>query len=194
MLNIGLLAPGAGEYYIGEVASSAEDYYTGRGESAGRWVGSLAAEIGLSGEVAAEDFRSVLAGRDPHTGEQLVHRKSSTGTAGEALDPSQTFDVLQAASYLGVSGQYVRRLLEDGQRYAEQVLADPEADVAPPKKYLHGERSRPTDAGSPRTPGPVPWRVSGAELARFAESRQEKKFRPGYDLTLRPPKSVHLAG
>ena len=49
MLNIGLLAPGAGEYYIGEVASSAEDYYTGRGESAGRWVGSLAQEIGLAG-------------------------------------------------------------------------------------------------------------------------------------------------
>ena len=32
VLNIGLLAPGAGEYYIGEVATSAEDYYTGKGE------------------------------------------------------------------------------------------------------------------------------------------------------------------
>ena len=46
MLNIGLLAPGAGEYYIGQVATSAEDYYTGRGETAGRWVGSLAEEVG----------------------------------------------------------------------------------------------------------------------------------------------------
>ncbi len=40
--------------------------------------------------------------------------------------------------------------------------------------------------------GPVPWRVSGAELVRFEASRQEKKFRPGYDLTLRPPKSVSV--
>jgi len=47
--------PGAGEYYIGEVASSAEDHYTGRGESAGRWVGSLAKEIGLKGEVDPDD-------------------------------------------------------------------------------------------------------------------------------------------
>ena len=75
MLNIGMLAPGAGEYYIGSVASSAEDYYTGHGESAGRWVGSLAEEMGLRGEVDRDDFRAVLAGRDPHTGEQLVtHR------------------------------------------------------------------------------------------------------------------------
>ena len=89
MLNIGLLAPGAGEYYIGEVASSAEDYYTGRGESAGRWVGSLAAEIGLAGEVEAEDFRSVLGGRDPHSGDQLVHRKIATGGGDQVLDPGQ---------------------------------------------------------------------------------------------------------
>jgi len=60
VVSIGLLAP-AGEYYIGEVASSAEAYYTRRGASVGRWVGSRAAEIGLSGGVAAEDCRSVLA-------------------------------------------------------------------------------------------------------------------------------------
>ena len=83
MLNIGLLAPGAGEYYIGEVASSAEDYYTGRGESAGRWVGSLAAEIGLSGEVAPEDFRLVLAGRDPRS-ECRVATSVASSKAGNA--------------------------------------------------------------------------------------------------------------
>ena len=40
MLNIGRLSPGAADYYLGEIASSAEDYYTGRGETPGRWVGS----------------------------------------------------------------------------------------------------------------------------------------------------------
>lgn len=192
MLNIGLLAPGAGEYYIGEVASSAEDYYTGRGESAGRWVGSLAAEIGLSGEVNPDHFRAALAGRDPFSGEQLVHRKATVARSADAVIPSETLDVLQAASFLGVSGQYVRRLLADGQRYAEQLAAGPGADIAPPKKYLVGERLRGGSDVLHAAPGPAPWRISGAELVRFAESRQEKKYRPGYDLTLRPPKSVSV--
>ena len=186
MLNIGLLAPGAGEYYIGEVASSAEDYYTGRGESAGRWVGSLSAEMGLRGAVEPEDFRSVLAGCDPRTGEHLVHRKAPRTSDSLTVDPDQVFDVLQAASALGVSGQYVRRLLQDGDRYSTE-LASRDAAVAPPKHYLVGERR-----GTRGASGPAPWSVSGAELHRFASGRTEKKFRPGYDLTLRPPKSVSV--
>lgn len=190
MLNIGLLAPGAGEYYVGEVASSAEDYYTGRGESVGRWVGSLAEELGLRGEVDPDQFRAVLAGRDPFSGEQLVHRKSAQRDERVLIDPEQTFDVAQAAAVLGVSGRYVRRLLEDGQRYSEQLAAGGEVEVVAPKKYLLGERARDPETSTPL--GSVPWRVSGAELARFEAGRQEKKFRPGYDLTLRPPKSVSV--
>ncbi len=198
MLNIGLLAPGAGEYYIGEVASSAEDYYTGRGESAGRWVGSLAREMGLEGEVDPEQFRAVLAGSDPFSGEQLVHRKTAQRAEGLSVDPEQTVDVLQAAAVLGVSGRYVRRLLEDGERYSDQLAAEADGgagvEVAAPKKYLLGERARDPEPapGQPKPTGPVPWRVPGAELVRFDTGRQEKKFRPGYDLTLRPPKSVSV--
>ena len=50
------LRPGGGEYYVREVASSAEDYYLGRGEAPGRWVGSLATEMGLDGETATHLF------------------------------------------------------------------------------------------------------------------------------------------
>ena len=189
MLNIGLLAPGAGEYYIGEVATSAEDYYTGRGETAGRWVGSLAEEIGLRGEVDPDDFRAVLAGQGPFTGEQLVHRKRSAASETSEIRAERPFDVLQAASALGVSGQYVRRLLQEGERYSEQLaVASDGQEVPAPKHYLIGERSR----GDVKESGPVPWTISGAELQRFAASRTEKKFRPGYDLTLRPPKSVSV--
>ena len=187
MLNIGLLAPGAGEYYIGEVASSAEDYYTGRGESAGRWVGSLAKEIGLKGEVDPDDFRAVLAGRHPHKNEQLVQRKRP-GTPNVFVgDPEQSFDVLQAASVLGVSGQYVRRLLQEGERYETQLRASVGTDVAAPTAHLVGIRV-PVEGQK----GPDEWRLSGSELHRFAASRVDKKFRPGYDLTLRPPKSVSV--
>lgn len=189
MLNIGLLAPGAGEYYIGEVATSAEDYYTGKGETAGRWVGSLAVEIGLRGEVAPDDFRAVLAGLDPFTGEQLVHRKTSASQETAEIRADRSFDVLEAASALGVSGRYVRQLLEEGDRWATQVAgSDAGADVPAPKHYLLGDRVRAVEGRS----GPVPWTVSGAELQRFVASRTEKKFRPGYDLTLRPPKSVSV--
>ena len=176
MLNIGLLAPGAGEYYIGEVASSAEDYYTGRGESAGRWVGSLAAEINLVGEVDPDQFRAVLAGRDPGSGEQLVHRKAPRPAESLTVDADQSFDVLQAASALGVSGQYVRRLLQDGDRYTTDLAAAGDATVAPPKHYLHGERHRTKGEF-----GPVPWSVTGAELRR----RRRRVWRSGPRLLIR---------
>ncbi len=65
VLNIGKLNPGGGEYYIGEIATSAEDYYTGHGEAAGRWVGTLATDLGLVGEVYPKHFRRVLLGQGP---------------------------------------------------------------------------------------------------------------------------------
>src|SRR4051812_10444189 len=77
VLNIGKLSPVATEYYIGEVATSAEDYYSGRGEATGRWVGSLAAELGLSGTVDPEHFRRILQGKHPFTGDYLVTAQGS---------------------------------------------------------------------------------------------------------------------
>lgn len=185
MLNIGLLAPGAGEYYIGEVATSAEDYYTGRGETAGRWVGSLAKEMHLEGAVEPDHFRAVLAGCDPLSGEQLVERSTSPRPTVFVGDPDKSFDVLQTAAFLGVSEQYVRRLLQEGDRFvAEQIESD---EVAPPRAYLVGTR-----VSVPKQKGPDEWRVTGAELQRLVLSRSQRKYRPGFDLTLRPPKSVSV--
>lgn len=75
------------------------------------------------------------------------------------VEPDRPFDVLQAASVLGVSGQYVRRLLQEGDRYLEHLEQSGGTDVAAPKRYLIGERKR----SGPREPGPMPWRVSGVE-------------------------------
>ena len=71
MLSIGKLSLGQEAYYLQEVLDGAEDYYLHAGEAPGRWLGSCADEIGLAGEVSAEDLRSVLAGSDPTTGEPL---------------------------------------------------------------------------------------------------------------------------
>ncbi len=116
VLNIGRLAPGAAEYYIGEVATSAEDYYTGQGESEGRWVGSLAAHFGLHGPVAPDDFRAVLEGRNPQTGEHLVRRagrrQHRPPAAGQpTLFDGDHLDVPQLAARLRLSTRQVRRLL-----------------------------------------------------------------------------------
>jgi TrwC relaxase len=56
MLSIGKLAagPGAGRYYVDQVALGREDYYAGDGEAPGGWIGSGAASLQLSGEVGRD--------------------------------------------------------------------------------------------------------------------------------------------
>jgi conjugative relaxase-like TrwC/TraI family protein len=188
VLNIGKLAPGAADYYLGEVATSAEDYYTGRGESPGRWVGSLAARLGLTGTVDPADFRAVLEGRHPVTGEHLVSGRAASCRARRLPHPSQrslfdddVLDVPRVAARLRVSSRHVRRLLAAGSRAA--------AEGTPVRlgTTLVGKRSRVSGQR-----GPLSWSVPRSEVERFEAERRAVKTRPGYDLTLRPPKSVSV--
>ena len=75
-MSLWKLRVGAEAYYLAQVASGLDDYYSGQGESVGRWVGNAATALGLDGEVSGEDLRAVLAGLAPGTaltpnGEQL---------------------------------------------------------------------------------------------------------------------------
>ncbi len=166
MLNIGKLRPGGAEYYVGEITTSAEDYYLARGEAPGRWVGSLAAEMGLHGEVDPDHFRALLEGRHPLTGEQLLDpprpktRNVSIRPEGEWLTAQE------AAEQLHVSATFVRRLLRKGKLEGEKV------------------RSEAT--------GRLAWRVRRAHVNFYAVSHKPAKRRPGFDHTLRPPKSVSV--
>ena len=67
MMSIGKLAagPGAGRYYIDQVAQGREDYYAGEGEAAGVWMGTGSARLGLFGEVREDGLVRLLEGRDP---------------------------------------------------------------------------------------------------------------------------------
>jgi conjugative relaxase-like TrwC/TraI family protein len=187
-LNIGKLGAGAGEYYVGEVASSAEDYYAGRGEAQGRWVGSLASELGLSGAVEPEHFRRLLGGRHPHTEQVLVRHGATRRSSPQHDDSGPDLETARAASYLGVSRQYVRRLLGEGERYRDRLEQASGEDLVPePSAYLLGTRR---DGGG--RVGSDAWSVPRDELDRFIASRRQARFRPGYDLTLRPPKSVSV--
>lgn len=80
MLSIGKLANGQEAYYLGKVAQGIEDYYAGDGEATGRWTGSGARELGLEGDVTAEELRLMLAGLNPADGEPLRDRPGNSGT------------------------------------------------------------------------------------------------------------------
>ena len=71
MLSIGKLVAGQERYYEQQVARGRDDYYAGRGEAEGRWVGTGAAALGLEGEADGEAFGALIAGRDPSSGEVL---------------------------------------------------------------------------------------------------------------------------
>jgi conjugative relaxase-like TrwC/TraI family protein len=68
VLSLWKLRVGSEAYYLSRVASGLEDYYSGEGEAAGRWVGNAAAALGLTGEVDGEDLQALLAGLAPGTG------------------------------------------------------------------------------------------------------------------------------
>jgi conjugative relaxase-like TrwC/TraI family protein len=65
MLSIGKIALGQHRYYEQQVARGGDDYYSGRAEAPGEWIGSGAEALGLSGQVSAEQFGAVIAGSDP---------------------------------------------------------------------------------------------------------------------------------
>jgi conjugative relaxase-like TrwC/TraI family protein len=66
MLSIGRLGVATGaEYYLETVANSVDDYYLGHGEAPGRWIGATAEQLGLRGEVNADQLRNLLAGFSP---------------------------------------------------------------------------------------------------------------------------------
>ncbi|MFN8215699.1 MAG: MobF family relaxase [Solirubrobacterales bacterium] len=62
------------DYWINAVAEGGEDYYSKPGEAPGYWAGSLAAELGLTGEVDPDAYALILAGEDPGGGGPLVRR------------------------------------------------------------------------------------------------------------------------
>jgi conjugative relaxase-like TrwC/TraI family protein len=62
------LRVGAEAYYLSQVASGLDEYYTGAGEAPGVWVGGGLGSLGLVGEVEPADLRAVLAGLAPGTG------------------------------------------------------------------------------------------------------------------------------
>jgi conjugative relaxase-like TrwC/TraI family protein len=115
-------------YYLEVVANSRDDYYTGRGEAPGVWLGGGTAALGLFGRVDPEDYLSVMYGQRPDAGGRLLERASSRKTLGWDLtfNAPKGLSLLWALGEAGV-GQAIRRA--HGEAVAE-TLAFLENEVA----------------------------------------------------------------
>jgi conjugative relaxase-like TrwC/TraI family protein len=126
VLSIGKIALGQHRYYSQQVAQGRDDYYSGRGEARGEWVGSGSAALGLSGRASSEQFSALIAGHDPRRPE-LRLRSSDRDPRVAALD--LTFSAPKSVSVLAAVGpdELTRELLwahEDALRAARSYLED----------------------------------------------------------------------
>jgi conjugative relaxase-like TrwC/TraI family protein len=69
-LPVKALKAGQEAYWLDQIARNREEYFSGRGESPGRFVGTAAAAAGLEGVASPEQVRAMFQGLDPATGEQ----------------------------------------------------------------------------------------------------------------------------
>jgi conjugative relaxase-like TrwC/TraI family protein len=68
-LPVKALKAGQEAYWLDQIARNREEYFSGRGESPGRFVGSAATAAGLEGIASAEQVRAMFQGLDPASGE-----------------------------------------------------------------------------------------------------------------------------
>ena len=88
MLSVSKLSPGQEAYYERSVAAGIDDYYAGRGESPGIWVGRGATELGLGGIVDEGELGRLISGRHPLTSAELRSHPPKKQITVERIDPA----------------------------------------------------------------------------------------------------------
>jgi conjugative relaxase-like TrwC/TraI family protein len=101
VLSIGKLTVEQSRYYERQVAQGRDDYYSGRGESPGRWTGGGAETLGVSGRVDDDGFMALMEGRDPGTGDRLKRVGGRSKVAAFDL----TFSAPKSVSVLFAIGE-----------------------------------------------------------------------------------------
>jgi conjugative relaxase-like TrwC/TraI family protein len=101
VLSIGKLTIEQSRYYERQVAQGRDDYYSGRGESPGRWTGSGAETLGVAGRVDDDGFMALMDGRDPGSGERLKRVGGRSKVAAFDL----TFSAPKSVSVLFAIGE-----------------------------------------------------------------------------------------
>src|SRR6266540_1155628 len=88
MLSVSKLSPGQEAYYERSAAAGIDDYYAGRGESPGVWVGRGAAELELEGVVEDGELGRLIGGRHPLTSAALRRHAPKRVITVERIDPA----------------------------------------------------------------------------------------------------------
>jgi len=91
-------------YYTATVAAGVEDYYAGRGEAEGRWLGWGSAAAGLAGEADGEQLARLFDARHPRTGEPLGASYRVREGADRVTGWDLTFSAPKSASVLWAIG------------------------------------------------------------------------------------------
>src|SRR6266705_826894 len=130
-LPVKALKVGQESYWLDQIARDREEYFSGRGESPGRFVGSIAEASGLEGVAASERVKvetvervaRKLLGIDPHElyGEHFDHAWQHRGKRvdGRVASFDHCFSSPKSVSLLAAGGgEHVRRELAAGRAEA----------------------------------------------------------------------------
>src|SRR5215210_3391321 len=104
MLSVSKLSPGQEAYYERSVAAGIDDYYAGRGESPGVWVGRGAADLGLDGVVGDGELGRLISGRHPLTSVELRRHAPKKQITVERIDPATGERYLEEQTLKPVAG------------------------------------------------------------------------------------------
>jgi conjugative relaxase-like TrwC/TraI family protein len=140
MLTIGKLGASVDQlaYYEQQVAQGMEDYFSGRGEAPGRWGGTGAGILGITGRVEREPFMLAMHGCDPRTGERLKPEHGRTKVAAFDL----TFSAPKSVSVLFAiaDDQTSNALLEAHRRAVAAAFAYVEREACFTRRGRNGIR------------------------------------------------------
>jgi conjugative relaxase-like TrwC/TraI family protein len=114
-----LTAAQAETYY--EEKYCQDDYYSEKRQVIGQWFGNGAEQLGLSGEVTTEDFRSVLRGFRPASAEVLVHK--ANGYEDRRAGWDATFNAPKSVSIQGLVGDD-HQLIEAHRKSVSRALEE----------------------------------------------------------------------
>jgi conjugative relaxase-like TrwC/TraI family protein len=136
VLSIGKLVAGQERYYQGQIARGLDDYYAGRGEAPGRWVGAGSASLGLVGRVEEGQLAALIAGADPRSGDVLRAKETRVAALDLTFSAPKSVSVLFAVAPAPVS----RALVECHEQAVEAALAYVEETAAFVRRGRHSAR------------------------------------------------------
>ena len=120
VMSKGALSAAQAETYYQEKYVQ-DDYYSEEKRVVGGWFGRGAEALGLSGEVASDDFRAILRGQRPSTGEVLVH--NANGRTERRAGWDATFNAPKSVSIQALVGRGTE-LAQAHQRAVSRALVE----------------------------------------------------------------------